>query len=290
MMTNKLCVFGEVLFDVFPDGKHVLGGAPFNVAWHLQSFGMAPCFISRVGDDEAGRSIQQLMQQRQMDTSALQLDTALPTGVVDVKLNNGEPSYDIVCPSAYDHIETPDLAAPIDFLYHGSLALRQASSEAALQTVLDKQPKLVFLDVNLRDPWWQKEKVLSWVKQANWVKLNTEELALLFPSDQPAKALHAQFIETFDLDGMILTHGSKGAEVVTAKQETVHVTPEGNVTVVDTVGAGDAFASVMILGLIKQWPMAETLKRAQAFASTVVQTRGATIQDQQIYSDLLSRW
>ena len=43
-MANKRCVFGEVLFDVFPDGKQVLGGAPFNVAWHLQAFGIAPYF------------------------------------------------------------------------------------------------------------------------------------------------------------------------------------------------------------------------------------------------------
>ena len=44
-------VFGEVLFDCFADGTRVLGGAPFNVAWHLQAFGEAPLFVSRVGDD-----------------------------------------------------------------------------------------------------------------------------------------------------------------------------------------------------------------------------------------------
>jgi fructokinase len=47
-------IFGEVLFDNFPD-KQVLGGAPFNVAWHLQGFGDNPLFISRVGDDSRGR-------------------------------------------------------------------------------------------------------------------------------------------------------------------------------------------------------------------------------------------
>ena len=51
MKTTRLCVFGEVLFDHFPDGRRVLGGAPFNVAWHLQAFGEAPRFISRVGAD-----------------------------------------------------------------------------------------------------------------------------------------------------------------------------------------------------------------------------------------------
>ena len=156
-----------------------------------------------------------------------------------------------------------------------SLALREADSEAALQSLLNKQPKLVFLDVNLRDPWWQKEKVLSWVQQANWVKLNTDEFALLFGADvhssKAVKTLQTEFIKIFDLDGLILTHGSKGAEVVTRDAETYFVAPEQNVTVVDTVGAGDAFASVMIVGLIEQWPMTVTLKRAQAFASKVVQ-------------------
>ena len=41
MSRGRLCLFGEVLFDHFPDGKRVLGGAPFNVAWHLQAFGHA---------------------------------------------------------------------------------------------------------------------------------------------------------------------------------------------------------------------------------------------------------
>lgn len=50
-------IFGEVLFDHFPDGSRVLGGAPFNVAWHTQAFGLAPCFISRIGNDPAGYEI-----------------------------------------------------------------------------------------------------------------------------------------------------------------------------------------------------------------------------------------
>ena len=36
----RAIIFGEVLFDTFPDGTAVLGGAPFNVAWHLQGFGL----------------------------------------------------------------------------------------------------------------------------------------------------------------------------------------------------------------------------------------------------------
>jgi fructokinase len=293
-MAKKLCVFGEVLFDVFPDGKRVLGGAPFNVAWHLQSFGqsfgLSPCFISRVGNDTDGQTIRNIMQARGMSTAALQQDADYPTGLVSIKLVDGEPQYEIVCPSAYDNIEVMDFDADIQFLYHGTLALRQAASEKALKALLDKKPGTVFIDVNLRDPWWDKKTALNWVAQADWVKLNDDELALLYPSDQETKAQLAAFIAAFELDGVVLTHGSKGAEVLTLKGEWYSVSPSRDLQVVDTVGAGDAFSAVVILGLIHQWPMSETLQRAQAFASEIVQTRGATISNQQIYTDLLRGW
>ena len=50
-------IFGEVLFDEFEDGSTVLGGAPFNVAWHLQGLGVSPLFISRVGQDNLGDQV-----------------------------------------------------------------------------------------------------------------------------------------------------------------------------------------------------------------------------------------
>ena len=59
--SSRPCIFGEVLYDHFPDGSRVLGGAPFNVAWHLQAFGLAPRFISRVGDDAEGRKLRELL-------------------------------------------------------------------------------------------------------------------------------------------------------------------------------------------------------------------------------------
>ena len=60
--------------------------------------------------------------------------------------------------------------------------------------------------------------------------------------------------------------------------------------VVDTVGAGDAFASVLLLGLSKQWPIEITLERAQAFASALVGRRGATIADSEFYRAFSEQW
>lgn len=74
-MTNQsVIIFGEVLFDCFPDGNVILGGAPFNVAWNLQAFGLSPLFISRIGDDSYGITIKEAMQNWGMDLRGLQLD------------------------------------------------------------------------------------------------------------------------------------------------------------------------------------------------------------------------
>ena len=59
-------LFGEVLFDTYPDGNRVLGGAPFNVASHLQAFGARPLFVSRVGEDPNGDEVRGRMQSRGM--------------------------------------------------------------------------------------------------------------------------------------------------------------------------------------------------------------------------------
>ena len=92
MNNNRITIFGEVLFDRFPDGSSVLGGAPFNVAWHLQAFGQRPLFISRIGRDRLGDTIRSAMQSWQMDVLGLQQDEIYPTGTVQVAIEQGEPS------------------------------------------------------------------------------------------------------------------------------------------------------------------------------------------------------
>ena len=87
-----------------------------------------------------------------------------------------------------------------------------------------------------------------------------------------------------------MTLGKSGAEVMTRQGEHYSVKPESDISVVDTVGAGDAFASVMIMGLVNDWPMQTALNRAQAFASSVVGHRGATVSDPAFYKQAMSNW
>jgi len=289
-MTKLPVIFGEVLFDRFPDGSSVLGGAPFNVAWHLQAFGRSPLLISRVGEDELGRRIQYAMKDWGMTTEGLQHDHDHPTGTVSVHLRDGEPSFEIVPDQAYDHLaaaEFPDLSPSL--IYHGSLAVRNPDSAAALEALLSQHPSPVFVDVNLRSPWWKADHIVSLLEHARWVKLNAREIELLV--DRPGSAMDkaCHLMEQRDLDMVILTFGGEGAACVEADGTIERIQPR-RVEVVDTVGAGDAFAGVVMLGLLNQWPVAVMLKRAQEFASAIVRNRGATVQDPDFYLSFIQQW
>jgi fructokinase len=285
----ELCVFGEVLFDHFPDGQSVLGGAPFNVAWHLQAFGQAPRFVSRVGRDPEGEEIRSAMARWGMTQAGLQTDEALPTGRVRVQLEQGQPSYEIVHPCAYDAIEADD-SVTCGLLYHGSLALRSGQSRASLERLRQRSDAEVFLDVNLRAPWWQAEDLRDWMRAADWIKLNEDELSQLVPSPGGHTDDLSRVIEALELKGLIVTYGDKGAEMLAASGEHARVIPEQGAEVVDTVGAGDAFASVVILGLRQGWALQPLLERAQSFASAIVGYRGATVDDEALYQSFAQRW
>ncbi|HEX8979944.1 MAG TPA: carbohydrate kinase [Parasulfuritortus sp.] len=285
-------VFGEVLFDCFPDGSRVLGGAPFNVAWHLRGFGEAPLFVSRVGDDPAGRAVRAAMADWGMDMAGLQVDDRHPTGAVRISLHEGEPRYDIVPDQAYDFVAADRLPA-IDrpaFLYHGSLALRSPASRSALIELRGRQGLPVFLDVNLRAPWWTHDELASMLDRATWLKLNADELIELEPGAGNLAARARSLRDRHGLEQVVVTRGGEGAWAVNARLEEVAVRPEAALDVVDTVGAGDAFASVLILGLLHGWPLRNAMRRAQAFASSVVGRRGATVADPGFYRHHLETW
>ncbi|MCW8845520.1 MAG: carbohydrate kinase [Gammaproteobacteria bacterium] len=292
-MTNRPCIFGEVLFDHFPDGRRILGGAPFNVAWHLQAFGAAPFLVSRVGSDDDGSAVQSAMTKWGMDTGGLAVDASLPTGQVRVHIEHNEPTYDIVHPAAWDAIELPALLPEFALLYQGSLALRNADSLGTCKKLREKAAaggSMVFLDVNLRSPWWNRAGVLQSMQGADWVKLNGDELDLLAPAGGEPEQRAGTLLKRFDLDGLLLTNGSRGAVLLTAGGGRRVTKPQAGIEIKDTVGAGDAMASVMILGLLKGWNLQLSLDRAQAFASAIVSRRGATVPEPAFYQHFTHTW
>lgn len=284
-------IFGEVLFDQFEDGSTILGGAPFNVAWHLQAFGMRPLFVSRVGDDSLGRRIREEMRDWGMSTAGLQMDSTYPTGRVTVTIEHDEPRFDIVDNCAYDHISATALP-PVtpSLIYHGSLATRHHDSASALTTIWQHFGAPAFIDVNLRPPWWEKALLDALLKRADWAKLNKEEIGILVEGNTTPLEKAEELLRRYKLSAVILTLGSEGATSLLASGENHTVAPSLTKKIVDTVGAGDAFSSVCILGFLKHWSLGTMLERAQEFASAIVQIRGATINDVEFYQPFQHNW
>ena len=291
MPNFNVAVFGEVLFDRFPDGVQVLGGAPFNVAWHLQAFGQQPLFVSRIGLDATGEEIRTAMLEWGMQTAGLQIDAEHATGTVAVSFQDGEPSYEILDEQAYDFINPVELPVfDCSVLYHGSLALRHSLPRQALAAIKSREPVKVFLDVNLRTPWWKLPLLEAAMLEADWLKLNEEELSLLQTDGQSVEVKMQDMLERYALEGLVVTCGAQGAIAMQADGELVRVEPETELAVVDTVGAGDAFAAVLLVGLKQAWPLVLTMQRAQSFASAIVERRGAVVRDIEFYRRVIRQW
>lgn len=293
MSQSRPVIFGEVLFDCFEDGRKVLGGAPFNVAWNLQALGARPLFISRIGNDHAGELVATQMEAHGLDTSFLQIDTSKPTGHVSVILENGDADYDIKLGCAYDYIDQVDIPDSVNagLLYHGTLALRNNKSRQTLNQIYQLLDLPVFLDVNLRFPWFEVKDINYLISRAKWCKLNIDEsreLGIDILHDHKNIEFwtkHGKNLSTF-----YLTEGKSGATAFLKNSQTLNVHPGSLSQVVDTVGAGDAFCSILILGILKEWDMQLIMSRAQEFASAVVGLRGATTQNDSFYQTFIDRW
>lgn len=295
---TDIALFGEVLADIFPD-KYVMGGAPFNVARHLNAFGFHPVLITRTGQDALKDELLQEMHAKQMDTIGVQHDPVYPTGQVKVTLTQGNASYDILPDQAYDfihagmtHMITMSIKPAIT--YFGTLAQRGVKSRLALDRFLSDGKSPRFLDINLRKPWYNKHTISRSLKRADIVKLNEDELAIVAHTfsiaGQDLQAKASKLISQFELKEVIVTCGAEGAWVLNQKGELTHAKAEGKLALVDTVGAGDAFAAVYIVGLLKGWAIADRLTRANAFASAICGVRGAVPEDLAFYQSFKEKW
>lgn len=291
-------IFGEVLFDVFEDGTAVLGGAPFNVAWHLQGFGLRPLLISRIGQDEHGELVFMRMRQWGMDTQAVQIDPTYPTGRVDISIQNGEPHYDIQAEQAYDKISGAlviDLIAnlPCSLLYCGSLAQRDAVSRKTLQRLMFEQKLPLFVDINRRPPWLDEATISKTLHAAACVNMNVAELAtqtgLLINDEKSLQRAVELLCVQHNIRHVYITRGNQGACHVGEAGMQVALAHKAQ-GFVDSVGAGDAFAAVCLLGQIRQWSVTSILTRANTFASMVCEQRGALIEDKSVYANLIQEW
>jgi sucrose-phosphate synthase len=293
----RAVVFGEVLFDVFPDGTRVLGGAPFNVAWHMRGLGADPALITAVGDDEPGREVLDRMEGWDLDRTGVQIADRYRTGDAVVSTRDGAPSFEIAPGQAWDAIADgparramPETAR---LIYHGTLALR---TDRTWQTLKGLTRKAVptFVDLNLRDPWVTDDRVHWCLSTARWVKLNDDELARITSApagtDDECIAAARRLGAEYTIHQVIVTRGARGAIAVSDAGDVARVEAPPVDRLVDTVGAGDAFSSIVCVGILRDWDVGLTLERAAAFAADVCGIQGGTTTDSSLYERHRRAW
>lgn len=278
--TQNIICYGEVLWDMLPTGAKP-GGAPLNVAIHLQKQGQRPVLISAIGNDEDGRSLLQFLNQSGLQTSFIQTDKQLPTSTVLVNLDeNKNATYKICEPVAWDNIqyqpEFDQLANYTNIIIYGSLASRNETTLNTLLQLCEKSDAQRFMDVNLRPPYNTQSRVEQLLHLSNFVKLNDEELEEIsgwHSVNGDEKKLAKWFINHYNCETLCITRGAKGASLFVNGKFYEH---NGFVVkAVDTVGAGDSFFASLIACLLKNIPPAEALETACATGAFVASQKGA---------------
>ncbi len=291
---NPIVGIGELLWDVYPDGRKVAGGAPFNFAFHCHQLGHTAVIVSRVGDDELGRELRERVRELGLTDEFIQTDGKHPTGTVRVTLDrNKVPTYTIAKSVAWDHIGWDDRLAELvrraAALCHGTLALRTKVSEktilkaAALKSWRGKPPGLVVYDVNQREASPVSE---YGVRNAHWVKVNEDEYPALeelidrmmdddpWPRTRAGMFQYLRHVGAPENQVWLVTRGPDGAEIVTeSAEERIRAVPA---EVADTVGAGDSFTAAMVCLHLEGRPLRECARFAVHYAARVCEQPGGT--------------
>ncbi|MFK3740505.1 PfkB family carbohydrate kinase [Massilia sp. TN1-12] len=303
-------VFGEALVEELP-AEQGIGGAPFNVARHLAAFMLPPLLITRIGDDRNGLAVRAEFERFVMPETGVQVDPMEETGRMLVeRTGNGQrltllpgQAYDFIDPQAARDSIAAAGAQGARSIYFGTLAQREERSRLALNAVLDATPAKRFLDLNLRPGQAGEPLVARALTAADVVKVNEEELQALFqwyfqigPDDPPlaTEEVHAAcraLMDRFMLETLVVTLGHRGSVTFCADGSLLaHRDNPVPPYVIDTAGAGDAFAAIMLLGRERDWPLETTLARANEFAGAICAVAGAVPRDLGFYDQWVARW
>jgi fructokinase len=279
-MANEILCVGDVLWDVFPHGRH-LGGAAFNVACHLRALNHPVQFAGCVGDDALGRETLADMRRRGLSADLMQIDAGQPTGTVDVDLSNPQqPRYTINQPAAWDYLRPSDAlknaADSSAAIVYGTIIQRQEPSRSTVRSLL-RGPALAVYDINLRPPFDVPDVIDASLGLAEVLKLNDHELTILsqrYGLPRDLRGATEALSKHFDLQTICVTRGADGAALLHDGGWYEHA--GFKVDVVNTVGAGDASLAALLSKLLNGADPADALRYANAVGAFVATKDSAT--------------
>jgi fructokinase len=273
---------GEVLWDVYPDAAR-FGGAPANFACHAAGLGAESWLASSVGTDELGDRALDTLRQHGVESTCVDRDPKQPTGHVDVWLDSlGRASYEFAESTAWDRIAWSDaldsLARRCDAVCFGTLAQRSPQSRETIQRfVMSTRPSaLRMFDVNLRKQFYDADVIDQSLRLATALKLNEEELPIVARlcgvSESNPRDAARELMTRYSLRLVALTLGKEGAVLMASGEESTSPAPA--TSVVDTVGAGDAFTAAVAIDLLAGLSLADINAHANSVASFVCSKPG----------------
>ena len=275
---------GEVLWDVV--GEHeTLGGAPINFAFQAGQLGAAALAISSIGDDVRGQRTLSTLQEYGVVTDHITVVDGVPTGYVQARVDaDGVAAYEFPAEVAWDRIAiesaTWAIAPQLRAICFGSLAQRAEHSREAIHSFLKALPPgvLKIFDLNIRQDYYSTEIIRDSLIQADILKLNDDEIALLTrqeglkgSTEQRLTAL----VERYRLSLAVLTRGERGSLLVSPTATADHCGYQADV--VDTIGAGDSFTAVIAMGMLRGYALDKINEHANLVAAHVCGRRGAMV-------------
>jgi len=283
-MAKQILSFGELLWDILPN-QTVLGGAPFNFAYRINSLGDQGLFAGSLGRDELGDKAYNKVISLGIDPTFLQRHPTFPTGTVDVTFDKDHmPDYVINPGVAYDYIQlTKDLldaASHVECLCYGTLIQRAAESRHTLFALIDHASDAVkFLDINLRKDCFSKETIHYSLKSANILKLNDAEVLQLrdileLNFDTFPVFCHL-LTKEYNLDYVLITLGKFGAFAHSFFGEEVYI-PGYQIELADSLGSGDAFSAGFVHNILAGNSLETACELGNALGALVATTPGAT--------------
>ncbi len=274
---------------MMPCGKE-LGGAPANFVYYCNLFNSQAYLVSAVGNDELGRESLLYLRQAGISAEYVQKLENKPTGTVAVGLDvNGKPKYEIKENVAWDCIEFDHkllrLAGQVDAVCFGSISQRSKISRNAVISFLEntRGDCLRVFDINLRQCFYSKQVIDESLLLANVLKINDEELIVvkdMFGLKGRQSSCLEQLAEKKSLDTIILTCGAEGSEIYHKGQFDKHPGLECNP--INTVGAGDSFTAVAVIGLLSKKTIEEINKQSNRLATIVCENNGAMVDKNDI--------
>ncbi len=283
-MRKKIVAFGEVVWDILPDGK-VLGGTPSNFAFRCNSFGEEGHLLSRVGDDELGHLAIKRLKELGISIADVQIDSEFPTGTVNITFEKKhEPVFDVTPDVAFDHIEFSTEALKLvrdaDCLFFGLLPQRFGISKNTIRELIKESPSSIkFFDLKLFQHFFNVLVIENLLQSSQIVRIKEKEIGFLSEKLSLKQGTLEQFgeqlVKKYNVDLVLITRGFHGVFAF-HKEEGAFSDSGYIIEMKDNIGSGMAFSAGFLHYYLQQNSLQEALNFGNAAGALNATKVGAT--------------